>query len=209
VKNTKRSFACGGLCSIILSLALYAQPFTPDIEQSERTRILVLASAHLMETFPDTFDHQWLDTVIEELYRFSPDIIGVESLPPNILHYMDMDSDRYEMVVRIFGARRIELGKQLQGLLGMAWTECVLGADSLLARAEIEVLHIKERLRLIQLLLASYDGVNAVLHWAYLSEDYRASIPETDLPVRAESTYKTIFVLEMKPIPSVFVSPAY
>lgn len=166
-------------CFILIALT---QPFHPDINKSEKTQVMVLATAHLAELFDDSFDPIWLSSLLDTLERFDPSVIGVEEVPPHILHYMEFDEHRYGFFTQMWPRRRIEMGRKVQDILGLSRPEAELYADSLLQQFDDNIIEPEDRFRLIQYFVAAYDRVNAALHWSYLPESYRKSNSIDELP---------------------------
>jgi len=167
------------LCCFLTSLS---QPFVADIEQSEKTQILVLATAHLTELFDDSFDPAWLNSLLDRLEQFNPAGIAVEEIPPHILQYMEFDESRYGFFTQMWPQTRIEMGREMQSILGISRSEAEQHADSLINYYDNKNMSHDQRIALIRYLIAAYDRVNAGLHWSYLPESYRETAEHNELP---------------------------
>ena len=172
------------LCMYIHCFILtgFSQPFVPDIDRSEKTQVLVLATAHLADIFDNTFDQVWLSSLLDTLERFDPSIIAVEEVPSHILHYMEYDEHCYGFFTEMWPRTRIEMGRELQMILGKSRPEAELMADSLLQAYGDNTIKPEERITLIKYLIAGYDRVTATLQWRYLPESYRSSENIEGLP---------------------------
>lgn len=180
-------------CSYLLLFLLFfgpgngisAQPFDVALDRAEKTKVLVLGTAHLANVFEndEAFEPRSLDTLLNVLQAFHPLVVAVEKIPSNVLHYMDIDAPRYGWFVhQMWPEPRLERGKRMQHLLGVDWYEARMRADSLRRKVETASIERVERLELVQYSLAAYNHMDALLHWSYLPKSFRASVVGAQLP---------------------------
>lgn len=136
-----------------------------------KTQIMVLASAHL-ETL-ETFSPRLLDTLLEKLETYKPDVIAVENLSPELVAMMEFEGGSYTDIVQRFAPRRLRLAPEAQTLVGLERRQAKAEAKRLAAKQEEDGLETAEAVRLILSLIASYDLNNAALAWQYLSAEER------------------------------------
>jgi len=140
-----------------------------------RTKVLILGTHHLRE-LGDDFQPELLSGLIEILASYQPDLIGIESLPPDQIAHMQQRGGNYTMVAESFASDHLTFGKQAQEFLGLSQGDASRQADTLLVEyAENEGMPSSARIRLVSLLLASYDLHSALLQWSYLPEKTRTS----------------------------------
>ena len=126
---------------------------------------MVLASAHL-RAIKEPISFADMGSVVDKLYKFSPDAIAIEALRPIDILTMRMNSLAYESVVNQFvGQEFIELSERIQQELSLTALE-----------AHVELTkHLDKQLfdqawheQAIKLAIASYEKHTALLHYAYL-----------------------------------------
>ncbi|MCH8011981.1 MAG: hypothetical protein IIA61_08555 [Candidatus Marinimicrobia bacterium] len=143
------------------------------LPDSLKTQILILGTPHLI-TIGENFQQSLLDSLLIVLEQFRPDIIGVESIPPHLIEYMDRKGGYYAQVVKQFSKDNLEYGEIAQDLLNLTRLEAKQKADSLLhSFTKQNPISEKSRLDLVLILLASYDLNSALLQWSYLTENIR------------------------------------
>ncbi|NIN00159.1 MAG: hypothetical protein GTO24_19410 [candidate division Zixibacteria bacterium] len=146
-----------------------------SIEDSLKTKILILASPHL-KALGESFNPSMLDSLLFVLEHYRPDLIAVESMPPSLIEEMERKKGNFTEVLNQFAKDRIENGHIAQRLLGINRKEAEQKADSLLdvmsKQSKYDTLD-EARLSLVVSMLASYDLNSALLQWSYLSDDLR------------------------------------
>jgi hypothetical protein len=150
-----------------------SHPFPPSREAGERTTVLVLGTPHL-SALEERFEPALLESLLERLVAYAPDVIGLESIPPASLADM-LSRPEFEDVVAQFAGERAHWGQEMQRETGLSWLEAADSADVLLEKDRESGLSPLQRQRLIRFLLAAYDDLSAVLHWSYLPEDVSGS----------------------------------
>lgn len=154
---------------------LISHTLKPPIEDSLKTKILVLGSPHL-EALGESFNPSMLDSLLFVLEHYRPDLIAVESMPPSLIEEMERKNGNFTEVLNQFAKDRIGNGHIAQRLLGINRREAEQKADSLLdvmsKQSKYETLD-EARLNLVLSMLASYDLNSALLQWSYLSDDLR------------------------------------
>lgn len=141
------------------------------ISPDDRTRVLVLASAHL-SMVGDKFAAEALDSLIEGLKRFRPDVVCVEAMPPSVIAAMEARPAVYGQVVQQLARERTEVGQQARKSLGLTRDEAMIESGRVVSRlrdagddAERRTL----RARLVMLFLAADEIWSAVLQWSVLA----------------------------------------
>lgn len=143
--------------------------YKAPIEESEKTQVLILGSGHL-GNLGQQFRPALLDSLIEVLRGYSPDVIGVESLPSQVIVGMEAAPEKYRQALEIFAKDRLELARRAREALGVSRTEAEGRAKGLLEQAVRGGLSPEGRLDLALNLLAAYEVESAVLQWSYLPE---------------------------------------
>ena len=173
----------------------------PRVPESERTRVMILGTAHLA-VIQERFDPQMLDGVVRVLKAFDPDLITIETQRPTDLAEMEAAGGAEDEAILAFFARTfINAGHGVRERMGVTWLEAFERQEALLAVAEAgESLSPADRLELAAQSLAAYDYFTALLQWSYLEPDQREAgqwIPEevaTGLTERLESANEVVSV---------------
>jgi hypothetical protein len=139
-----------------------------------KTQILVLGCTHFREA-ADNFRSQLVDTLLDKLTEFAPDVIAVENLSPELVAMMEAEGGFYGEVVERFAGKSITLARKAQSLLSLDRRAAREHAKRL---AEAAVLSSSEKTRLVLLLTAAYDLNNAALLWGHLSFKERQNAAE-------------------------------
>lgn len=117
--------------------------YKPDLDASQKTQVLILASAHL-RNYGEVFKPSVLqppavlEPILSVLKEFSPDMIGVEDIPPAILEDMEQEGGIFAETVEEMGKIRvaessvIEFGRFAQRLMDVSRKEAEAAAESLL-----------------------------------------------------------------------------
>ncbi len=156
--------------------------YKPDLDESQKTQVLILASAHL-RNYGEVFKPSVLqppavlEPILSVLKEFSPDLIGVEDIPPPILEDMEQVGGIFAETVKEMGKIRvaensvIEFGRIAQSLMGVSRKEAEKAAESLLQTDD--TLDSQRRLDAVANLLAAYDYNSALLQWSYLPKGFQ------------------------------------
>src|SRR5699024_3381108 len=105
----------------------------PAIDDKKETKILVLATPHLSQ-INDDFAPTLLDSLINILQKYSPDIIGIEALSGTQIAEMEWRSGPYESYLKSFAEEQIKYGSKVQEALDISWRKADFVADSLLGK---------------------------------------------------------------------------
>ena len=148
-------------------------------EERVASDVLVVGSAHL-QAYHDQLTPAHLHSTREQLERFAPTAIAVESLTPDeialLTEYAGHDSGA-DMVIGRFASVTIEWGQAMQQALDVNRVVAAQRVESLLEQALDAP---EQRLEIIGYMLAAYEYDSAVLQWSYLSEEQReaSGLPE-------------------------------
>lgn len=160
-----------------------AQAFNATIDERDKTQLLILGTQHL-ENLGTEFSKESLTNVLNTLMVFKPDLIGLESIPPILLHDMATDHAEYGQVIKQFAGHRQELGRKMQDRLGKTWHEAHEEAEQKLAEVGVAS-RPEERAAVIPLLVAAYDDLTALLQWCYIPETIQDSVDLVPEEVRS------------------------
>ncbi len=168
------------LLLVLLPLAVGAQGTHTDalprvelaglLGDSLTPRILVLGTPHL-STLKGSFNRMALDSLLVVLQRFRPQVIAVETLPPDVIGSLENEGGAAREVVEWFAGKHIKQGATMQRVLGCSRERAMAVADSLAVlpgRPDINTCLLQ-----VASLLASYDYYSALLQWSYLPGEYR------------------------------------
>src|SRR5262249_53785375 len=137
------------------------------IADSTRATVFVLGTDHL-SVLPADFPRTALESLLESLRAYEPDVIGVENLPPAEVHRLVVDASEpggqaAAEILDAFARDAAYWGKRLQSRVGISWREAGARADSLLSAGNASRLRSDVRRTLVALLIAAYDRPSAVL----------------------------------------------
>lgn len=152
------------------------------IAESAFTEVMVLGTPHL-SALGDEFKPSALERLLDTLERFGPDLIGVESLPPSVVLYMQQRPDSYSVALEYFAGNIAKYGEAARQALGVTFSEARRNVDALLAEfggKSPEDIDPALQLRLLMQMLAAGDLNSALLQWSYLDKAAVAGI--ADLP---------------------------
>jgi hypothetical protein len=141
-----------------------------EVADSVQTEVLVLGTPHLASIGP-RFRPVMVERLVDVLERYRPAAVGVESLPPGAIAEMQQRS-AYDSVLTRFAGPQIVHGRQAQSALGIGAGEAQARADSLLEGAGPSM-DVRDRLDLVNTLLAAYHLDSAALQWSYLPDSVR------------------------------------
>ena len=159
--------------------SLHAQLFKASLADDEKTNVMVLGTPHL-ESLGGQFKSSLLDRLLGVLEQFKSDLIGIESIPPSLLEDMERRKDKFGDVIDEFAKLRIEYGHIMQQKLDITRKKAEDITHSLFPAMRDEPEDFEGRAKLVQLLLACYDDISALLQWSYLPESFR--LKYKDLP---------------------------
>jgi ABC-type amino acid transport substrate-binding protein len=121
------------------------------------TRILVLGTPHLA-ALGEEFRPALLDTLLDTLAGFAPELIAVEALPPEeidrLWRRMRAGDQHAGEIVRHFAGSALEQGQRAQALLGL---DAIAAAERLLAFAPAPDETAQRRVERLLLELASWN----------------------------------------------------
>lgn len=140
-----------------------------SIEESERTKIFVLASPHLSVLGTD-YNPDATGPLLDRLKAFAPDAIGVESLSPAAIRSMQAQGEAYAAVLQRY-ADRLRLGQQARDALGLSHDAAARRTAEMVRKAKRNQPYDHRALALH--LVAMNDVPSAVLQWSYLDEAAR------------------------------------
>ena len=143
------------------------------LEAGQRTRVLVLGTEHL-QVLGDEFKPDLLNSLLDELQKFAPDVIAVESLPSDqIKRLVDSAGPSAQQLLAAFVGNTVRHGKEAQAVLGLTYDEAAALADS--TPKSSETASPEARRLLVLRLLAAYDHPSSLLQWSYLSAEDRVA----------------------------------
>lgn len=155
---------------------------SPTAGNIKKTKVLVLATHHISQ-YEDIFSPTLLDSLINVLKGYSPNIIGMEVLSGAQIAEMERRGGPYDSWLISFASEQLEYGTKAQKALDLSWRKANLTADSLLDKVQqTRKLADSTRIALINNLIASYRLHTAALQWSYLSEEVQSNqsvIPES------------------------------
>jgi len=143
------------------------------IPDDQKTQVMVLGSAHL-RTIAEKFTPSLVDSLLDVLVYYRPDIIGIEVMPPHILDDMERRGGNYVEVVQHFGKNNLKYGHIAQKRLRIKRIEAERKAAKILSTyVENKDMPVKERMNLVLCMVAAYDLHSALLQWLNLPESIR------------------------------------
>ena len=156
-----------------------------EIPATERGSVLVLATPHL-SSYGTSFNTKTMANLLALLEKHGPDLIGIEALPPFLIHDMRNAGEVFEPTLNRFAGKIIELGLQMQETLDVDWNAANKHGRELLFALEEADDEMRETLRLkaIPVLIAQFNLHNAALHWGYLPIEQRNTVPHLTAEMR-------------------------
>ena len=155
------------------------------ISEDEASQVLVLGTVHL-RSYDDDFNHDVLDGLLDVLEKYKPDLIGIESLAPIVIRDMVNSGEANSEVLKEFGQRTAEFGKNMRLSLNVSWFEANARVEELLKDIETEGREtelVQLRKELVLHFLAANDIYSALLQWSYLPEAMRTNIDGLDADI--------------------------
>ena len=140
------------------------------LDDSSKTQVMVLATPHL-RILKDCFKPSATDSLLSALRRYRPQLIGIESIPPEEIDAMVKKGGDNAIIVDAFAGKHTSYAAVTQKLIGRSATEAKTEADSILQWSLPT--DASTRLNLIVHLLAANDYYSALLQWSYLPQDAR------------------------------------
>jgi len=136
-----------------------------QLTDSERTEILIVGTPHFNE-LTDSFQTSFVDSLIVKLKNFKPDLIGIESMPPEMIHEMSGIDGNEKIIVQAFAEKSIFYSNLFVNKSASSFFEM----DSLLNNSNK---NDNVRLKIVKELLTQYDYYSALLQWTYLPKELR------------------------------------
>ena len=133
-----------------------------------KTQILILGTNHFNGT--EGFKPQYLDTLIEHLTDYAPDVTAIENLSPELIAAMEAEGGIFKQGAERFAGGMLRMAARAQTLLGYDRPTAKEQVKRLQAQ-DTATLGPAEKTQLVMNLLAAYDLNNAALQWRYLSAD--------------------------------------
>lgn len=160
--------------------------YTPPLDESSRTQVLVLGTAHLSQV-EGCLASTALDAVIARLSAWRPDVIAVEALPSPVIEALEQRDDPFGTELREgFARRSLDAGQIAGAALHMTSAE---SHRELVQRIGAPAPSAAERVHLALLLAAGHEYPSAVLQWSYLSDAERAgAVLPDELRTRFEAS---------------------
>lgn len=157
--------------SVIAQSTQYSGEQTDSIDSVKKTEILILATPHL-SNISKNFSPTLLDSLIEVLVNYSPEIIGIEELSGSQIAKMNqLGGIVYKAVVENFAHMQLKYGQIAQENLNISWQKAKAMSDSLLKQIQnSKNIEASIRLKLINYSIASYRLHTAALQWSYLND---------------------------------------
>lgn len=145
--------------------------YAPPLDESSRTQVLVLGTAHL-SAVEDCLAPTSLDAVVARLAAWRPDVIAIEALPSTTIEALAQREDWFGTELReAFAQRSLDAGKIASAALHMTSAEA---HRELVQRIAAPSPSAADRVHLVLLLAASHEYPSAVLQLSYLSDAERA-----------------------------------
>ena len=162
-------------------LALFSFSVQPSLgaESPEDTRssgpssLLVLGTPHL-SSIDGGFKAPLLDSLIERLVAFGPDVVMIEALPPRSLAKLQAQGGYADDVLDSFGKRMTRPGTLAQETLDVAWSEAWQRTRDTQGECEPGV----SAAACILLYLAAYEFDTALLKYRRLDDEQRSTFSE-------------------------------
>lgn len=157
--------------------------YAPPLDESSRTQILVLGTAHLSE-LEDCLAPTALDAVVARLAAWRPEVIAIEALPSTVIEAIEPRDDWFAAELKeSFAKRSLDAGRLAAAALHRTAAE----AHSALAQ-QPSAPSAAERVHRALLLAAGHEYPSAVLQWTYLSDAERAA---AELPDELRTLFET------------------
>lgn len=138
------------------------------IEDAERTQVLVLGTEHL-STLGERFTPGLLDSLLDVLAAFEPDVIAVEALPPAEVDRLAKaagSSEASAQILAAFAGDASHYGREAQAALGLTYEGAAAATEAMLREGAAPGDEARRSLCLH--LLAAYDLPSALVQWSYL-----------------------------------------
>jgi len=146
----------------------------PDAELAgEPTRVLVLGSPHLAQLPKEIIPLEHLETVLDRLETFAPDVIAIEALSGLTCDQLLRHAQLYPGVADTYCYDPTAA----QEAVGMTAPEARFAAEEAL-RSFPDAPTPADHTRLAALLLAAGERWSAALHWSYLDQSDRTASDE-------------------------------
>ncbi|SMO84338.1 DUF5694 domain-containing protein [Fodinibius sediminis] len=144
-----------------------------QLGKKSNTEVLVLATPHLRQ-IEYSLSPNMLDSLINVLENYAPDIIGIEALPGTQISEMRRRGGVYQSVVNRFADKQLNHGNKAREMLNLSWNKADDKANALLKYTRLsQTVADSTRLNLVNHLLASYRLHTAALQWSYVDKKKR------------------------------------